>query len=352
MKSSFLNIHNFLKVQINQAQEHEFIKDINHPFSYFEVELVEHPDIILNVGDFEPQNSGCSVVDHKCHIKKDYIYSSEKIDKIPMRIEINGLDSSPTVINVHMGKRRFRQHLFPSLLAQNIILRPIIDFKLLQQRVLSIHAAGAAGPHGALILPGRGGAFKTTVMMDLIRELGYKFLGDDRIIIFRSTAYSYPIHQKLFYFRVSEMKSEEFGPLDKFKYVLYQARKHETAKLILESAPLWKIYCMVKWTGIGVGTQMFENNELVRRITKSHQMENIISPKIMGVSTGKVYEYFAAYSFIFPESKIASYWNDYAELVAQNLAGTEFTEISLPQTYTPGIFADLVETLGLNRNLE
>lgn len=337
MKTSYLNIHGFLTVRINQKNSFEFIKDINHPFSFFEIDYVGNPDIILNVGPFSPNTAGCSVVDHKYYIKEDYIYCSEKIEKILFEIEIKGLETFPTVINVDIQKKQIWQFLFPSLQAQNIILRSIIDFKLTQRKVLSLHSAGITDSDGAIIFLGRGGTFKTTVAMDFMRKKNCSFLGDDRVLLFGKEAYCYPIHHKLFDFRVSKMKTEDYERFDKLRYIFFSWKNSAGSKLITTKSPLKIICCMIKKAEDGVEVRRLKKDELIQKTLKSHQMENIISPTIMKFSTGKMYEYLNAYSFVFPDSIIANYWNDYATLLDEYIEGEEFLEIILPQKYSTDV---------------
>ena len=86
------NIHNILSFQINRKKCKDFIRDINLPYSYFETDHIDKPDIILNIGEFTPQNKGCYAVDHKWYVRPDYIYCSEYIGKIKLEVEIIGLE--------------------------------------------------------------------------------------------------------------------------------------------------------------------------------------------------------------------------------------------------------------------
>jgi len=349
VKTTFLNIHDFLTVQINQPYHREFVKDINQPFSYFETQGITKPDIILNIGNFEPQKESCSVVDHKCHIKEGYIYCSDRLQKIPFKVEIKGLESFPTIINAYVKNKKLRQYILPSALVQNIFLRPIIDFKLLQKGILSVHAAAVSNSHGAVVLLGRGGTFKTTLEMDLIRKKGYKFLGDDRILLFKGKAYCYPLHHKLFEFRASGMKTEDYGRFDKIRYLIYQKKNPRASDFIVQSANLFKILCMVKFEGTQLRTRRFDREILIKKTVKSQMLENIKSPVLIGISAGKLYEYFAVYSFVFPQSRVASYWADYGSLIGKYFPGDDFMEICLPEKYTSDIFrqfTDLIERQG------
>ena len=203
------NIHDILTFQIKRKRNWEYAKDINSPYSYFETENTINPDIILNIGNFVPKNTNCYLVDYKWFIKDNYIYCSENIGKIKVDIEIIGLETTPTFINVSSNTKLVKQILLPSVLAQYVALRPMIDFKLLCHGYILIHAMAVANERGSSVFLGRGGSFKTTLAMDYTRKLGYKFLGDDRIIVNKKNVFSYPMHFRLFDYRINHMKTEE-----------------------------------------------------------------------------------------------------------------------------------------------
>ena len=338
------NIHDILSFQINRKRCRDFIKDINLPYSYFETEHIDNPDVILNLGDFIPENEGCYVVDHKWHIKNDYIYCSEHIGKIKFKIEIRGIESIPTIINVSTNTRNIRQLFLPSVLPQHIVLRPIIDFKLLCKGFISIHAAAVANEKGAIIFLGRGGSFKTTLSMDYVRNLNYKFLGDDRIIINKNNAFSYSVHNKLFDYRVNKMKTENYSLLDKYKYLIYQRSNQYRLDCIVDKTDISSMYLIAKSDRKEMEAVKLPRSDVLIKTVNSHKMENIGGLGVMGVSKG-LYDYFTAYSYVFPDSKIARYWDTYRSMLAEYLDADEYYEISLPKTYTKTAFQDFVELI-------
>ena len=342
MKTTYLNIHDFITIRVNQKNGREYIKDINQPLSYFETPNVENPDIVMNIGDFEPQLGKCTLVDHKYHIRDGYLFCAESIQRIPFTVEINNLESFPTIVNVHIKTRKLKQYISPSALAQNIFLRPIIDFKLLQRGVVSVHAAGVVGDRGAVVLLGRGGTYKTTVEMDLIRKKGYRFLGDDRILISQGQVFCYPIHYRVFEFRTQKMATEDYRRFDKLRYLIYQGRRQKISDVIAESSPLVRTLCMVKHTGQHFMARQLEGEDLIRKTVKSQMLEYIKSPVLMGISEGKLYELISAYSFIFPKSLVASYWTSYYNSLRAAFEDLEFTEVCLPRRYTSDIFSRIL----------
>lgn len=342
------NVHDILSFQINQRKHRDPVRDMNLPYSYFETEHIDEPDIILNLGDFVPDNGGCHVVDRKWHIRSNYIYCSEHIGKIRFKTEIIDIESPATIVNVSTNVRKIRQLLLPSVLPQYFVLRSIIDFKLLCKGFVSVHAAATANENGAVVFLGRGGTFKTTLSMDYVRAMQHNFLGDDRVIIVGNRVFSYPLHAKLFEYRVAKMRTEDYSRFDKYKYLIHQTSSHHGSGHIADEADISSVYLITKTNGDGMKAARLARDEVLTKTVNSQKMETISGPVLMGISKG-LYDYFTAYSYVFPESKIAHYWDTYGSTLAGYLNADEYYEISLPRTYTEDTFRDFID---LTHNLE
>lgn len=340
------DFHGLLSLEINRPKFREWVQDINQPFSYFRTNGTgSPPDVVLNIGPFEPQNNHCDQVDHRFLVKENYFYCMEFVDKIRCQCEIIGLDEGPTVINVDSELKNFRQLLLPSLIAQNIFLRPLLDYKFHQKGILSIHALGVAKHDNAFIFSGRGGAHKTTFAMDLIRDHGYQFQGEDRLLLNPKTrtVYAYPIHEQLFRYRLAQMATEDYSRLDKVRFLYEQFRGQEPKSYIANQAQLAGISSIVKYNGDAMSREEVSPRSLARKIRSSQQMESLSSPVIMKMSAGRIYEYFAAYAFKFPASQVAKYWASYEQMLEQVLEEETSNEFYLPEQYTRGLTQNLVD---------
>jgi len=85
------NIHNILKIEINRIKKLELLRDLNLRFTYFEVDNVKNPDIILNLGPFKPENKDCTIIDHKYYIKNNYFYCKESEENAKWDIYIDSV---------------------------------------------------------------------------------------------------------------------------------------------------------------------------------------------------------------------------------------------------------------------
>jgi hypothetical protein len=335
----YFDIHNLICVQINSPYFYEFLKDINQPLSYFEHKFIKAPDIILNIKKFEPDKKKCDVINNKIFIKKNYIYCKEIIDKVKIQCEIIGLEHVPTIINFSTDSKKLVHKLFPLLMAQNLVLRPLLDFKLLQKGIISLHAAGVAKNNAAIIMTGRGGAFKTTLAMDLIRKSGYQFIGDDRLLIGKNNqVFAYPIYQNLFDYRLKKMETENIYRLNKLRYIFYSKNRNFNKNYVSDISKLSKLISIVKHNKNSIDYREITKKNLLKKIRLSQQIENISVPGIMKMTSGVMYEYFSAYAYKFPFSKIATYWADYEKSLSHNLKKKEYTEVYIPPNYDVKIY--------------
>ena len=74
-------------------------------------------------------------------------------------------------------------------------------------------------------------------------------------------------------------------------------------------------------------------------------MEYLISPRIMKMSSGRMYEYFAAYAYRFPYSKVATYWRDYRDMLHSILRSEKYCEIYVPKEYNKNVLTGVLDVI-------
>jgi hypothetical protein len=88
------------------------------------------------------------------------------------------------------------------LIAKNAIyevLDPVVWCALLAEEATFVHAGAVASPDGdGLVLMGSGGVGKTTAVLDLVSKHGWKYIGDDLVILSKSRVYRYPKHLQIY----------------------------------------------------------------------------------------------------------------------------------------------------------
>ena len=176
------DIHGLVKIRLT-SRRGSILRGLDDPLSFFETNRhLEEPEIILDIGDFSPSNQGSYVIDHKYHINENYIYCEENTGRARIKWQIEGIEKGRIEIKFH-GRVGGRYNLVaPNLLAQDQLLTPIIERSLARKGLFLAHGCGIAAGGKAQLFLGRGGSYKTTLILHAASR-GLKILGDDRVII-------------------------------------------------------------------------------------------------------------------------------------------------------------------------
>ena len=344
------NIHDLLTFQIVRNKRKDLLKDLNLEFSFFETdEEINDPDIVLNIGKFTPSNEGCYVVDHKYHVKENYIYCKDSEGKARWEVEILGFENGKATINFDDKVLGLQSILIPDFLPQNLLLRPLIEYKLAKKGYFLIHSGAVSKDNKAYILEGRGGAFKTTLTMDFVRKAGFKFMADDRVIIHEDNVLSFPIHPILFTFRAKHLTTEDpRGFLDKVRLGRYLWRNSKSTTNNLEVANASTLSALISIVKTNKRTLRIKEGYLKEtrdKLITSIEMEMIHSPKMMGMSFGCYLKYMLAYSFVFPYSPVATYWNDLKMGLEKILKNVPIYRIEIPEKYNMEVFESVLSLI-------
>ncbi len=329
------NIHNILKVQVKTTGS-SLLKGLNFPLSFFETnETVENPEIVLNIGKFTPSNANCFLVDHKYHIKENYIYCEEYGDKAKWKVEIIGFESSPTIINFDMNLKMKYRYLAPDIVPQDLILLPIIEFCLGRKGFLFAHAGGIVKNNSALIFLGRPGSLKTTAIMESSKKK-IKILGDDHLIMDLNSkkAYSFQLYPIIFEYITNTYKDENLTFYQSLlvKTKLYNEYASKSEFWQIEPVEIGSLYLFSRRNS--------NHNQLVVKeidldLAKNKIIHNnkaeIYTSTIPQITKRRTFnEYLIAYSFVFPNSKITTYWDELELKLGNMLKNILIYEVEVP----------------------
>jgi hypothetical protein len=337
------NIHNILKFRIVRDRKRDFMRDLNLGFSFFEVEDIDKPDIVLNIGKFTPSNDDCYLIDHKYHIKENYLYCKDSGGKAKWEVEIFGFEDGATTINYN-GRVLGSESLFPDRVPQNIILQPLIEYKLGKKGYLLIHSAGISNKNKGYVLAGRPSAFKSTLMMDFVRRAGFSWLGDDRVIIHKDKVLSFPMTPITIDYKCKYLPTEEFrGFLDKIRFVKYihhNTKCESCNESIAESSILEALLFIARTNKGAIKKRDICLEEAVDKLVENNRAEMMLE---------HFYTYMLAYSFVFPDSKIAAYWDDLREKLEEILKKISIYEIEIPEKYDLDVFNEIHKFVEVER---
>lgn len=341
MKTINYNLHNFLTFQINRERVYGFRDNVNLKFSYFEKNIQKEPDITLNIGEFTPSNKQCYCVDNKYYIKDNYLFTKDSEGSAAWKIEISGIEHGKTIINFH-GKTKGSQSLLNSdFLAQNFLLK-FIEYKLLEKGIFLIHAGGVSREGTAYIFPGRGGSYKSTLCMKYIKEKNFKLLGDDRVILDKTNAYSFPISLYSFSFMVKNLKDESSWNFhEKIKFIDELRRNSIRLVPVSNPTPYNKIIFITRTNGNYEEIGKLSHSQMINKLVINNRIEDYIDNGSLKVHSGPFKKCFLAYSFIFPDSMIANYEGNFSEILSNLLKNVTGYELKNPFKYDQRLFEQI-----------
>jgi len=355
MKKEILNynLHDILRIKIVMNRRCGLMRILNPEYSFFEVNKVDNPDIILNIGKFQPSNDDCYVVDSKYYIKENYFYCKDSENNVRWEVELFGFEEGPMIVNIDI-MLPWARAMIPLLGTQIFLLSPLIEYKLHEKGYFLIHSAGVSKDNQAFLFAGRGGAFKTTLAMDFVRKAGFSFLGDERVIIHKNKTLSYPWDFIGFNFKCEHLPTEEYrGFFDRVRLVNYIRNNYgnqDNLKINVANSSELKFLFIVsrknKQKKVVIKSDM-NLEETINRLIINNEMEmtTLTMPNLRGFASNPYFKYMLAYSFIFPDSGVATYWNDMRRGLKEVFRNVPVYEVEVPYTYSVEVFNRIYEQI-------
>ena len=278
----------------------------------FESEQKDKPDFTVFLGRFSSQNSDCHILDDRFYVKKDYLYCRDSYRYANWELEISGFESGN--MEVRLSANAFGWISIPEL-----IIYPIIWFKLNEKGYTAVHSSGVAKDSRAYVFAGQGAAGKTTIALKLL-ERGFRLLGDHFIILNNATALSFlsPLH--LMNFNLTPFVRERMKTNHKILFGFNQLLGRMTGKGIgtkISSKTLFPGLIENKVKLHSVFLLLPRQEFKVERINKKEFIAHMLANQKL--ESFPFIKYMMEYSYLFPKSKMASYWVQYEKNLRQAL---------------------------------
>lgn len=341
------NIHDVLNIQMETQKRIDLLRGLDLELAPFRVENTSEIDILFKVGNFSPSNDNCYIVDHKYYIKDNYFYCLDSSSDLRWEFEIFNFENGEMIINYNYNSNKFKS-LISRFAIESFLLRPIIFYKLIEKGYFMIHAAGISKGDKAYIFPGRGGSFKTSLVMDFVNNADYNYLGDDWVILHNNRVLNFPAHLQLFGYILSKKEGENIDIFNKINFLKHLLTKNPILDNVpvVKSSKLEAIFFLKRSTETGVNVKKINPKYAVNKLIQNNKLETILpSNTICGFSLGPFYKYMLAYSYVFPNSTIAKFWNNMGSKLIDLAQNRPSYEIYIPEKYTQDTFEEIFDII-------
>lgn len=346
------NIHNILKISLEKEKNFDLMRGLDLEMSFFRVnEEIKDPDIIIKLGEFQPSNEDCYVVDHKYHIKENYIYCKDSADNLNWEIEIFGFENGKSIVNYNYNSFGVN-NLISKFNFETVFLRPLIYCKLKEKKYFMVHGGSITFKDDAFLLSGCGGSYKTSIIMDLLKKSDFKYMGDDWAILHKEEdsikVFSFPAHFKLFNYVFNNKKDENLTFVDKVKFIKSLWKKENSENVqVNDSGELKGIIFLNKSNSGDFCFGTLDLDDAINRLINNTKLEmNSDSVPMSGFSLNPLYRYITAYSYVFPDSNMAKLWKTLEDDLKEILNNFNFYELEIPDNYSSHVSDSIVDFIG------
>jgi hypothetical protein len=276
-----------------------------------------------------PSRDNCLIIDDSYFVKENYLYCRDSYGRAGWELEISGFDADGTRLRVHpnaMGK----------MLVPELLINPLLWFKMNQKGYPVIHAAGVTSNGKACIFAGQGAAGKSTIALSMVAK-GYKLLSDHFLILNKEQVLRFPAPLHLTDFNISPFVKSNMKAKQKNLFMLSQLFHKATGKRIAvkisprnlfpeqieDKASLHAVFFLLLPRGT-LKIEAISKEEFIEHMVANQRLESL--PFI---------RYMLEYSYIFPESSVASYWERFRQNLNQSLGSAAcFYRLEVPLSYS------------------
>jgi hypothetical protein len=331
MVSANFDIHGILKIKFRWKKYRVILKDLDLKYNYFFVDKLVDPDIIIEIGPFKPNLTGCRIYERGFFVREGFVYGTGRSLRTRWDVQINGLDKDRLFVNVNGKLRSIRGLLAPNMPA-NLLVLPLLELKFFDKGYLLLHSAAVSKDGRGYLIVGRGGSAKTSIVMDLIRKYGYEYMGDDRVLIGQDIVLSFPTHIRTFEYLLNNAENEFMNLYTKLRLVTYLLKDRQVKLKIAEKSTLAKVLFIVPSTK-PYNVKCLNAKDAAKKMMANMLMEQFEMLKIVGLDTCPTFGCLTVYSAAYPNSSVAKFQENLLLQLKSLLSGLPIYEMSIPLKY-------------------
>lgn len=325
------------KVVENTGWQVRFTKNWDIELQHLELETCEDAggyDFILHLGGFKPDKAGCALLDDHIYIRSDYLFCEDSYRHIRWRMEVSGLEDRAMTV-------RLDSNLTGWQVVAELVINQLLWFRLLRKGYPLIHGSAVCLGDRGLVFAGRGGAGKSTVALDLLAR-GFRLLGDHFVIIRNGSAYGYHAPLHLTPFNLHPLIRDRLRRADYFSYSINRYLRKITGRTMVTKVKLNNLAgdfladrAKIDRVFLLIPGNEFKVQEIDRETMAGHLVVN------QKLETFPFFKYMLAYSYLYPRSGVASFWETYRDNLRMALDSRPGYKITVPPVYDAGTLDEI-----------
>ena len=340
-KEKGYSIHDVVTFKIIASDNflNRHLSNIDLEYKNFESKEINDPDLTIYLGDFTPSNQECGILDNEYYVKEDYFYCKDSYKIAKWKFEMSGFESGST-------KVRISANLFASMIISGIIIDPLINFKMNEKGYPVVHGSCVSKDDRAYLFTAQGGGGKTSTALYSV-ERGFNFLGDNFVILDKGYVLSFLSTLNIFSFNLVPIVKRNMGIKNKaafyFKDLFYKVTglrlvtkinvKETFPDSLNNNSKLESIFLLIpkgKYDIVEI-----DKEELIGHVVANMKLDSF--PFI---------KYMMEYSYMFPESKMATHWDRYEENLKRNLNDDiPIYKVEVPPRYDMKTFENIFKVM-------
>jgi hypothetical protein len=346
------NIHNIVKFEVIDKRSYVIKKAdsfYNHFTYYRDYGNVKNLDFIINVSDFSPKNDDCQVLDGKYYVKEGYIYCKDAKKLSKWKVEISNLNSSPTTINIYTN-------VLGSISTLSNFTEFLIHLKMTEKGYPLIHASGVLMENRGIVFASRSGGGKTTIATYLM-EKGFKYFGDNFIIINNSQIYNFLSPLNLYKYNLTPLIKKHLSFKKKFSLFIKNFVSLISGGYIKLSTELNLFDIVPEQIAVDgkLDTLLWvipKSDFSVHIISKKELIDHLIYNQQIEFMHMPFLNYLYAYSYVFPSSKIGNHWKIYEESLKNAIGNNiKIMKIEVPLKYNNSVIDEILKIVNNKQNI-
>jgi len=322
------NIHDVVKFQLVNENIRGIFHNFNPEYEYFKVNENLKLDFRITLTNKITESNR---IDKKYTFRKNYK---------KWEIEIVEYKNSFIDIKIVPHLKGIYKVISYSAL-KSLYIRSLIYYCLIKKGSTLVHSSGININNKAYLFVGRPGVFKTSLLMDFLRNANATFLGEENTILHNGKIYSFPFHIKSLAFRIKHYKNENPQTIfHKLWQVSSLLSKSKIKLPISEPCKLDKVFFIEKNTDFSCVNSTLSS---LHGKFVENELEELNIKCNLRLSAGIKDNLFS--DFLIENNILSEIKNKLSEIFYNELTNCNIYNITMPNKYTPLLHNKILEII-------